>query len=116
MWPGRGSGLQWSTETSMRVGEDGRKVREVPEQDAQLVGGTARCPRHVCGLHQHGWGTMDNRKPEPVWLPWKKASMVWGAAPRPGIVSISITCPFLSEGAQQRGQAPNAAVAQAAKL
>ena len=36
MWPGRGSGLQWSTETSMRVGEDGRKVREVPSHGGTM--------------------------------------------------------------------------------
>lgn len=84
--------------------------------DAQLVEGTTEHLRHVCGLHQHGQGMTDDRKPEPVWLPWKKVSTVLGAAPHPGTISISITCPFLGEGAQRCGQPLTAAVAQEVKL
>lgn len=98
------------------VGEDCRKVREVPSHGGtmcKLVEGTAKHLRHVCGLRQHGWGKMDNRKLEPVGLLRKKVRLVWGAAPCPGIFSISISCPFLGEGAQQHGQPLNAVVAQA---
>lgn len=74
--------------------------------DAQLVEGTARHLRHVCGLHQHGQGKIDNRKLEPVGLLRKKISMVWGVPPDPGIISISITCPFLGGGGTVAWAAP----------
>lgn len=63
------------------VGEDCRKVREVPSRGGtmrKLVEGTAERLRHVCVLCQHGWGKMDNRKLEPVGLPRKKSQAGMG--------------------------------------
>lgn len=105
-----GEWVQQTIETSTRAGEDGEKVMEVLSCGGMMhssLRGPLEHPRHVCGLHQHGQGMTDSS-----WELRKKASVVWGAAPCPGVISVI----FLSEGEQRCGQPANATVAQVVKL
>lgn len=99
----------------MRVGEDGWKAREMPSHGATMHN-SLRAPLSSQGMVM-GYISLDGgqwateHQSQLACCGKQPGGMEWygGVPPCPGIVSSSISRPFLGDGAPWLGQSPNVA-------